>query len=181
MAKGYVLSESDLAVLKRMVEWYRRTSGVEGSRDEDLPPSQAPESYVAKTPTDGIPARSGTTPGSVRCDLYRLTRTDTGTAGDYELTDMHATRLVLNLRAAVVEDEYVPITRLKGGQWVVVSGGGEEEDTGTGTGTDCVSELDGVVLDDLPTETSPSYALTIDSLGCLAKTAIGSCDDTGTA
>lgn len=39
----------------------------------------------------------------------------------------------------------------------------------------CIDDLDGVVLDDLTTSTSPSYVLGLDSSGCLVKVEVDTC------
>jgi len=53
----------------------------------------------------------------------------------------------------------------------------DETGTGTGTGTDdlCINRIGGVILSNLPVDTNPSYALGIDSTGCLVLIPIGSC------
>ena len=53
----------------------------------------------------------------------------------------------------------------------------EETGTGTGTGTDdiCISRIGGVTIANLPIDSNPSYALGIDSTGCLVLIPIGTC------
>lgn len=56
----------------------------------------------------------------------------------------------------------------------------ETGETGTGTGTDCISEIQGVDLYDLPTETTSTaapYALGINSDGCLCKIPTKACPE----
>lgn len=105
--------------------------------------SIAPEFHVARVPPSGIPALTqvgtgddtGTgdadTPGSAVCDLYRI-------LPDGSLERIGISKTVYNLSEITITEEWVPIARLKGGQWVAYCctvGTG----TGTGVGVPCCS------------------------------------------
>lgn len=65
----------------------------------------------------------------------------------------------------------------RGNFWVADIEDSGITDTGTGTGSDCVTDVAGIRLLDLPTETAyASYALGIDSSGCMCKIPIAECD-----
>jgi len=70
----------------------------------------------------------------------------------------------------------------RGNYWVAdIDKTGE---TGTGTGTGCITEIAGTDLNDLPTETTTTdapYILGINSDGCLCKIPTKSCTETGSA
>lgn len=167
MVSGYILSGDDVAVLKKMVDWFRK-SGHGLLEDEGYPsPYQSPDTYVALLPDGGIAALSGSTPGAAECDIYRLIVE--GTAGS--LATMNMTRLVFNLSSEAVTGSYVPVTRTKSGAWIITSAYNE---LATGTAS-CTSSLDGITLLDLDTDTSPGYVLGLDSSGCLVKIEVGTC------
>ncbi len=125
----YVLTAEERDALAWLVADYRRRFGLgpHGRKGEEPPEDPtAPEVYVAFTPSGGIPARSGTTPGSVLCDVHKV-------YGGV-LTDAGFERLVFNLNADAVDGSaYVKISRDKFGVWWADSAEGEP---GTGTGTD---------------------------------------------
>jgi len=97
---------------------------------------QAPEVYIAKTPVDGIPARSTTTPGSAECNIYRIV--------DDNLEEVSSfTHVVYNLKESdIAGDEYISVKRDKYGTWLADTGGGgsdivmftitDSEECGTG-------------------------------------------------
>jgi hypothetical protein len=79
---------------------------------------QAPEVYVAKTPTTGIPARSGTTLGEAACDIYRVVSAVVEAVPSFS-------EKVYNLQpSAVGGDTYIGIKRDKYGTWIADTGGG---------------------------------------------------------
>lgn len=130
MAKGYVLSENDREALKRFMD---RTKGgrINSGRDwEEENDHQAPEVYVARTPTGGIPqldegsgVGTGTSatdsPGRANCDIYRVKR-----YGDVpELEDVpNFSKLVYNLAGDLIPgNQWVIVVRDKYGDWFVVN------------------------------------------------------------
>ena len=70
---------------------------------------------LAKTPSGGIPARSGTTAGSASCDVFKLVSTT--------LTDTTNNETIYNVSDQPVPgDTYVMATQeLVGGQWIATS------------------------------------------------------------
>ncbi len=125
----YVWSEEDIAVLRQMAREFKTRNQSSAGRDKSLPPpGQAPEVYIARSPSGGIPAMveepnqgTGTTPiefpGSATCNIYRLLRT--GTA-DPSLNQIPIVELVYNLGSVdVPEDTWVKVTRDKFGSWLV--------------------------------------------------------------
>ncbi len=117
MADGYYLSESDLAVLKEMLAWYKRqpgnTQNRHGDSSIDFADHPAPEVYVAFTPLAGIPALVDATPGSATCDIYRILNGVLVPAGS------PLQRTVYNIsQTTVVGGTYVKVERDKWGSWV---------------------------------------------------------------
>ena len=94
---------------------------------------QAPEVYIAKVPTAGIPARSGTTLGSAECEIYRVV------SGAVESVPSF-TMVVFNLSASAISDGYVGVKRDKYGTWLADTGGSAQLKHGVVTrvcDTDC--------------------------------------------
>lgn len=74
-------------------------------------------SYLVKTPSDGIPARSGTTLGTASCTIQVIDK-DTDQISDGESVD------VLNLSdTAIGGDIYIKATRTKTGDYIAEIGG----------------------------------------------------------
>lgn len=132
----YYLTEADLAVLKSVVNDFRRRPGRVGNRHELEILSQAPDVHVARTPASGISALtdvSGTTtddPGSAFCQIYQITEgttqeTGTGTegAGDTNLLPVGDFSLrVHNLGTEPVPPNWwVVVARDKFGRWVCLT------------------------------------------------------------
>jgi hypothetical protein len=97
---------------------------------------QAPEIYVAKTPTGGIPAMdqaedtgtgTGTvdldSPGSADCDIYRI-EFATPTSSPTLVAISGLTRTVYNLTNSAITDEWVLAHKDKWGFWCASAGGG---------------------------------------------------------
>jgi len=168
MAKAYVLNESDLSVLKQMVDWWRRTTRPSTKTDSSSD-IQSPDTYVALLPDGGIPGTSGSDVGSALCDIYRIEKS----GSDGTLKTLNIERRVFNLSESTITGSYAPVTRTKSGAWLFTAA--YNENTDTGTGTDCISSLDGHVLDDLAVETAPAYVLGVDSNGCLVKIEVDEC------
>jgi hypothetical protein len=70
---------------------------------------------IAKTPSDGIPARSGTTPGSATVTLCQID-------GTGAIATTSITETAYNIGGTPIEGEiYVPVSReYIGGTWIVV-------------------------------------------------------------
>lgn len=149
MPGPYMLSEDDRAWMQKVIQDYvDRLGNPTGRPDTTNEPPQAPETYIALTPSTGIPAidQSGTTgtgtvsyalddvPGSAVCRIYRLIRGTFRRVGP--------TKLVYNLsRSALPGNAWILVTRDKFGTWIIPCC--PEDDTtvdtdaatGTGTGT----------------------------------------------
>lgn len=178
MAKGYVFTESEAREYKQLLQWWR-------SHQRNAAPSvqedgrEGPTVYVARVPSAGIPplteetGTGGDSPGSATCDIYRI-------QPNGKLQSMGITRKVYNISTDWIEKTYTIVQRLRSGRWVA-EGDDSPDDygtgtgTGTGTGDSCVTALDGVTLSNLAVDSSPLYALGIDSTGCLVLIPIGSC------
>jgi hypothetical protein len=141
MPKGYVLSEEDKELLKQVVEAYLgRVLGSTNRPDSLQDQGGAPEVYVAKTPTDGIPALSVTgsgtgdaevgTAGYETCDIYRANRED----GRMILIPTKTERVYNASETEVPGDSWIVILRDKWGIWWATS-------LGSGGGSGCVGTL----------------------------------------
>lgn len=84
---------------------------------------QAPETYIAYPQTaDGIPAMSGTTPGTAVCDIYRVI----DNAGTKILNKVSGTtHVVYNTSTAAISQEYITVQRDKFGTWLALVGGSQ--------------------------------------------------------
>lgn len=114
---NYFLSESDVEVLKRLIQRERNTPVNAVNRphqpEQDY---QTPEVHVALVPVGGIPPRVGTAPGTASCKIYRTTGT---TPALVELVSQDKT--VLNMsEETLTPGSYVPIAREKFGRWVAL-------------------------------------------------------------
>lgn len=142
MANPIFLTPADVATLKGVVERVNRlpgnTTGRPFSEEEQ---GQAPDVYIAFTPTGGIPGMvidlntgtgtplgtgtefgAGNTPGYADCPIYRITETQG--IPDLELV-YGLTRRVYNLsRGAIKGSRWLPIMRDKFGSWIAMRGGG---------------------------------------------------------
>lgn len=126
--KYYWLTEADRKLLDTLAEERRKT--VRGPRYEAPEPQvyQAPETYVARTPTGGIPALtevdgddSEDIPGSAECRIYQVIR-------DYEgqqprlvyLPDED--RVVFNVNLEPIgANRWIVVTRHKMGHWLALA------------------------------------------------------------
>ena len=82
-----------------------------------LDPTTNYGSYLVKTPSGGIPARSGTTLGTASCTIQVINKTN-GQISDGESVD------VLNLSdTAIGGDIYIKATRTKTGDYIAEIGG----------------------------------------------------------
>jgi len=84
---------------------------------------QSPETYIAYPQTaDGIPAMSGTTPGSALCDIYRVIESN-GVKVLNKLPGL--SRLVYNTSTADISQQYITVQRDKFGTWLALVGGSQ--------------------------------------------------------
>jgi hypothetical protein len=129
MPDAKVLSEADQKLLQTWLDWSRRQPrGDPAGLGPDVDLSAAPEVYIARTPTGGIPALvagSGGAldkPGVASCAVWRIL----GTSTRPELKAVEGLkRTVHNLTTAVIPaDQWVLVAREKFGSWVAVQGGG---------------------------------------------------------
>ena len=69
--QGYTLGKEALRQIRQLVanEARRAVRTVRPTRDTGVAPQAI---YLAKSPAGGIPAMSGSTPGSATCDVYRI-------------------------------------------------------------------------------------------------------------
>lgn len=128
MADYFLLTPEYKWLLDELLQ-QRRATKTRSPRyeEQDVIPAIGPETYVARTPTGGIPAlveaAGEAVPGKAVCDIYEIIH-------NYSDNPSRLTRLqdmeqsVYNVSAeAVAGDLLLPVTRLKGGNWVVLSGG----------------------------------------------------------
>lgn len=169
MAEGYVLSESDVKVLRWLVQRERgRKVNTTGRPDTTDPLWQPPEVYVARTPASGIAALveapgTGSGTGAVadtinfrECDIYRMiVNTTLGT----EVLDRvpSLTKDVYNLSTeAVPGNAWVLAIRDKFGVWYAVPG-----------------SSDAALSDDIPPDTpggGPCVLARLKTTDCLTAT-----------
>lgn len=125
------LTPEDVKVLQALVRFGRSQRVNLLALHEGLPEGLAPDVYIAKTPTGGIPALTlpvGTstgmfaTPGKADCDIYTIRETTLG--GTPQLVPIpNIERTVYNISLVDVEEnEYILIKRIKGGKWVIDRG-----------------------------------------------------------
>ncbi len=120
----FILSESDRKILLEVVGLVKQGRINSPSRPptesswSDQEDHQAPETYIAKTPADGIPAISGVVPGKAACDLYRVLVDQL--SGLPELVQFSSQQKDIHntTPAAVDGDIYIPVTRSKFGSWL---------------------------------------------------------------
>lgn len=100
-----------------------------------------PGTYIAKTPVDGIPARTGTTPGYAICQIHRINRDEAGNEV-VALDDIE--QLVFNIYSSEISgDTYIEIKQDRFGDWVVTPPG--TGFTGTRTVVEHVSCIGGTL------------------------------------
>lgn len=148
MAKTvFALTERDAVALRAMIsEFQRRSRSRVNTLGQELVADmhQAPEVYVARVPSSGIPAltwEAGAgildTPGSTTCALYKLHRGGPLTG---QLVPIQVNAAVHNLSTdAVPADTWCLVERDKFGTWWVSGSGGltsqgDTGDTGTSPG-----------------------------------------------
>lgn len=121
------LSEKDHAVLAEMMDWWTKQSINPGKPQDFLDREElsSPETYVAKAPSAGIPAITGSDkPGTARCAVYR--RLPSGVLRPVE----GIYRIVNNLNSsAIAADSLALVQRDKWGDWFVIAPPGGATDT----------------------------------------------------
>lgn len=118
-------SDEDTRLLREAIRLLKlREQNIRREKFQTEQEFMAPETYVARVPSGGIPALtqvstgSGTgsgdddTPGSASCTIYRIL-----SDGSLELIS-NLTKTVYNLSSSAFAEEWVPVVRLKGGRWV---------------------------------------------------------------
>jgi hypothetical protein len=128
MGTGYLLTAADRELLIQEITARIHSRQNNGGSPEQPPYwNQSPEVYVAKIPTGGIPARTGTTPGQADCEIFKIDTTGTPTLTAVELpsTDPFE-RSVYNVYDAEIpaSQGYALINRDKYGKWVASRVGG---------------------------------------------------------
>jgi len=121
--KLFAFSPEELATyrtLQRSVGRSKQNIAIADVREKVNP---SPDFYVAK-PQDsgGLPARSGDTPGSGECDLYRLDTAGTSTVAEDLIIVANQSRKVYNALDEIIEQDYIHIQRDSYGIWWVVAG-----------------------------------------------------------
>jgi len=131
----YGLTPEDHQQLKQLIAWYRSSSPILNTRNrpaiERERDSQAPQLFIARTPSGGIPALdanvSGTAsddePGSAECEIYQVLRYNNPTTISATAAN---NKIVYNLSTtAIPGDSWVIVARDGFGTWIaLVSGGG---------------------------------------------------------
>jgi len=172
MSDLYFLSETDLIVLREVIDWAKntrlnplvpRTRFGQAEPEDDL---QSPDVYLAKVATGGLPAmeEAGTAPGDDydqpgvgACDIYAIDDDELGTGGTPELQPVaNLSVTVYNLSCETIEaGRWVTIQRTAFGKWVMTSGQKQarwiEFQVNDGSGfsvSDSSVSVDGVVYHD---------------------------------
>jgi len=136
------LTDDDVKLIQQLLDesgkrWFSTTGrGAEGSIDHQE--IQAPEVYVARVPSTGIPAlieEPGTgpgqlndNPGSALCDIHRVvyTAAPVGTANDGMMVSVGSKRRVWNLGIISIQgNQWIIALRDKFGYWFASPAGGE--------------------------------------------------------
>lgn len=117
MPRMNFLTDADVVWFKRLVRFYR---GLGNSRqrfphhDND---HQAPETYIAKAPSDGIPAFSDNAPGFADCEIYKVIGASVANPTIALVTS--AKKRVYNLTLGSIPAETLfSIVRDKFGHWI---------------------------------------------------------------
>ena len=142
MADAYYLSENDRRTLREMMREFELRRANQPSRSEQGTPSAAPEVYVARVPTGGIPpldegftgtgTGTGTaddSPGYAVCAVYRVVVDEAGTPTLMRVADLN--KIVYNLSSSTVTGNgWILVTRDKFGYWYA-GGAIDLDDDGT--------------------------------------------------
>lgn len=126
-----VLSENDVRILREVIAKVRGGTFKASREPVDTSLKQTPDIHIAKIPSEGIDARSGSMPGYADdCQIYRI-------IGDPpELQEVPGSlKRVHNLSSSDIEaNTWVFLARDKSGKWWALTSE-DDEDVGTGTGT----------------------------------------------
>lgn len=124
---GYLLSEEDRAALREMLRDFQSRMPTAGFGGQDWDDTAAPELYVARTPSGGIPGlteQAGTgvvdQPGRAECDVYRLTPN----GSLFELIPVPGLKRTVNnlSTTAATADVWANVARDKYGAWWLLGG-----------------------------------------------------------
>lgn len=158
MADGYVLSPSDVKVLKELVQWKKsRLNNTRIGQPDDMQDGMPLEIYVAKVPSSGIEGRDGINVSSARCRIYKKNKDDELTAvSSYE-------KQVFNLSSeSVPENSWVLVERDKYGTWWVTEIAGVDEGDSDESG-DC--QFAKLKSTDCLIATGPSDSVILSNIG----------------
>jgi hypothetical protein len=117
VAKGYLLSESDLEILNEVIRDHKTRPRNSRAMSQQVNVSGSPDVYIAKLPTAGIPARSGNIPGQATCEIFY---TDITTPSTPSLTQV-STLTVYNFYPVAhygTGQPYIRVQREKFGPWI---------------------------------------------------------------
>lgn len=175
----YFLTEQQVKALDRFIAAEKRKPAPTGRQWEEGEDYLPPETYLARTPSSGIPrlvedtgtAFSDDQPGFADCNIYQIHGGDSTSPRLVRVSNF--TQRVFNIRAsAVLGDIWVLVTRDKYGNWYVAETG-SGSGTGTGTGV-CIQTIDGQSLNNIPVGI-PIYVFGVDADGCLIKVPVAQC------
>ena len=110
----YALNDDDVALLRLMLDWYRKLPKNQLTPIHPLP-QRSSECLVALVPATGLPARSGSTPGFADCDIYRMEKNVTG---NVILQDAGFQLRVYNLSSIQINAGYISISKERFGYWL---------------------------------------------------------------
>lgn len=129
MAEFNTLDDASIEAIEALIAQNIRR--LQNGRWEDTTPAWAsPSVYIAKLPTGGIPARSGTTPGKASCEVQKitlsaeLTPSSGGTLSGFANPDASKiSQLVWNIYPvkwyySAAEDIYIQVTQNQSGLWL---------------------------------------------------------------
>lgn len=129
----YGLTAADHEMLKHLIQQLRANPGILNTRNrpqiERERNTESSQVYVARTPTDGIPAvdlNTGTSlddePGEAECDIYQISRySNPVTISPTAAND----RLVYNVSTSPIPgDTWIVIAKDAFGAWIALAGGG---------------------------------------------------------
>lgn len=140
------LSDRDIAVIRRMQRFLSQLSPQKNKPTQIDNDHQAPEAYIAKSPPEGIPALSGTIPGSGDCEIYKIIGASSGSPSIGLITT--AKKRVYNMTLSdIAGDTLFTIIRDKFGSWVSNVGGGSAQTARWGRATQRKSFFEKVMVD----------------------------------
>lgn len=127
------LTAQDHEILRHLIQWYRTQSPILNTRNrpqiERERNSEAPQLYIARTPTDGIPSNSSNDvgspsddePGSAECEIYQVLRYNNPvTVSPTAAND----KTVYNIgNDSIPGDTWIIVARDAFGSWIAIVGG----------------------------------------------------------